>query len=401
MPLSDAKLRTAKAADRPYKLPDGRGLYLLVMPSGLRSWKYRWERAGRERTVALGDYPKMGLAAARDARDAARMAIRNGVTEATPKAGEAFESVARRWHAQNADRWADRHADDVLSSMARDLFPEIGRSPIDALDAPTVLAALRKIEARGSVETARRIAQRAGMVFVFAIGEGIASINPAATVRPALRHPTRGRQPAIVALDDLRTMLRAAEAQPAHPTTRLALRLLALTAVRPGAITGATWREFESLEGLQPVWRVPEERMKGRVGAKIEHVAPLAPAAVEVMRAAHTITGRAPLVFPSVRNARKPMSGNAIGYLLHRAGYHGHHVPHGFRAAFSTIMNERFPADRAVIDLMLAHTPANAVESAYNRAEHAKRRRELAEEWAGLLMDGARPAAELLGGARR
>ena len=207
----------------------------------------------------------------------------------------------------------------------------------------------------------------------------------------------KGRQPAITDLAELRALLAAAEAIPAHPATKLALRLLALTAVRPGSVAGAVWHEFEGLDGPEPVWRIPAERMK----MKREHVVPLAPQAVAVIEAMGLLTGRFPFVFPNTRHAHKPMSENAMGYLLNRAGFHGRHVPHGWRSSFSTIMNERNRMDRQVIDLMLAHSPADATEAAYNRAAHMGRRRELAEEWAGLLLEGARDPAELLRGPRK
>ncbi len=166
---------------------------------------------------------------------------------------------------------------------------------------------------------------------------------------------------------------------------------MALTAVRPGELRAAAWGEFEGLDGDSPVWRVPAVRMK----MKREHLVALSRQAVEVLMVAQSITGRCPLVFPNTRFAHRPMSENAIGYLLNRAGYHHKHVPHGWRATFSSTMNERFRADRPIIDLMLAHAPKDRVEAAYNRALHMERRRELAQEWADLLLADAAPAESL------
>ena len=207
----------------------------------------------------------------------------------------------------------------------------------------------------------------------------------------------KGRQPAITELPAAREVLARVEATPAHPVTKLANRLLALTVVRPGEIRSVRWCEFEDLDGPAPLWRVPAERMK----AGREHLVPLAGHAVQVLRAAQRLTGRGPLVFPNARHAHRPMSENAIGYLLNRAGYHGRHVPHGWRATFSTVMNERHRADRQVIDLMLAHAPDDKTEAAYNRALHLERRRELAQIWADMLLDGAAPASVLVDGPRR
>ena len=293
--------------------------------------------------------------------------------------------------------WTERHAYDVLTSLERDVFPQLGALPITELGPPAVLAVLRAIEARPAIETARRVRQRMSAVFVYGIASGICQTDPAAIVQGAMAPLIKGRQPAIVDLDEAREVLRRAEAEPAHPVTKLALRLLALTAVRPGEIRGAAWREFEQLDGDQPLWRIPAARMK----MKLEHLVPLSRQAVAVITAVRSLTGRGPLVFPNARHAHRPMSENAIGYLLNRAGYHSRHVPHGWRATFSTIMNEQYQHDRQVIDLMLAHAPKDKTESAYNRAAHMPRRRELAQAWADLLLNDAPDASALVYGARR
>jgi integrase len=264
---------------------------------------------------------------------------------------------------------------------------------------------LRAIEDRGAIETAKRTRQRISAVFVFAIAEGIAEHDPAEKLAGALKPiPRRGRQPAITNLVLLRKMLSDAEDDFARPVTRLALRLLALTAVRPSELRGARWSEFEGLKSKAPLWRVPAARMKGDLHRKEDidgdHLVPLASQSVAVLDALRPLTGAGPLLFPSARHAHKPMSENAIGYLLNRAGYHGRHVPHGFRAAFSTIMNEWAnvegeASDRAIIDLMLAHVPDGKVEAAYNRAAYMPRRRWLARVWADKLMANL-PAPRLL-----
>lgn len=263
---------------------------------------------------------------------------------------------------------------------------------------------LRAIEDRGAIETAKRVRQRVSAVFVYAIAEGIASADPAEKLGAALRPLRKGRQPAITDLARLRKMIADAEEDHARPITRLALRFLALTVVRPSELRGARWDEFENLDGRKPLWRIPAARMKGDHDRKEEvdgdHLVPLARQGVAVLRALWPLTGDCDLLFPSTRHMHKPMSENAIGYLLNRAGYHGHHVPHGFRAAFSTIMNEWAERhgkehDRKVIDLMLAHVPREKVESAYNRAAYMPRRRELAEAWADMLTEGLPPPVVL------
>ena len=406
--LTDAKVRGAKTSGKPLKLTDGGGLYLHVTPAGGKIWRCRYEINGKEQLLTIGPYPAFGLADARIARDRAKVARQLGHDPAEVRRQEAkakaeadsntFEVVARAWYAQNASTWRKTHAYDVLRSLERDIFPTLGAVPIHTITPKRVLAALRPIEQRPAIETARRIRQRMSAVFVHAIASGIADADPAAIVAGALAPLIRGRQPAVVTLEGVREILAKAEAIPAQPATRLALRLMALTACRGGELRGVTPAEFEGLGSPEPVWRIPAARMK----ANREHIVPLATQAVETVRAALALSGpRAKLVFPSVRHAHKPMSENAIGYLLNRAGYHGQHVPHGWRSAFSTVMNEKYRADRAIIDLMLAHVPHEKTEAAYNRAAHMERRRELAQEWADMLMEGAAPASALLEGPRR
>jgi integrase len=405
--LTDAAIRAAKAADKPRKLTDQAGLYLQVTPAGSKLWRMRYEFGGREKLLSFGPYPDVSLAEARNRRDAAKRLLRDGRDPGLEKRLErtrtqealanSFEAVAREWYARMASSWTERHANDVLTSLERDVFPQLGPLPISEIGPPVVLAVLRAIEARPAIETARRVRQRMSAVFVYGIASGICQMDPAAIVQGAMAPLVKGRQPAIVDLDEAREVLQRAEAVPAHPVTKLALRLLALTAVRPGEIRGAAWHEFEQLEGSEPVWRVPAPRMK----MKQEHLVPLSRQAVEVITVVRSLTGRGPLVFPNARHAHRPMSENAIGYLLNRAGYHSRHVPHGWRATFSTIMNEQYRDDRQVIDLMLAHAPKDKTEAAYNRAAHMGRRRELAQAWADMLLKDTPDAAMLVHGPRR
>lgn len=404
MPLTDAKVRRADPAEKPYKLADGGGLYLFVTPTGAKSWRMKYRIGGKEKRLTFGLYPEVSLSEARAERDEARRRIRGGADPAKDRAmaklqhggAATFESVARDWHQRESPRWAPVHAGDVLRSFERDVFPQIGDLPITEIDAPLLLRTLRKVEDRGAIETAKRLRQRMSAVFVDAIAQGIGRDDPAATVERALRPlPAKGRQPAVTDPDELRRLLTAVEVSTASPVTKAASTLLALTAVRPGVVLGARWDEFEDLEGDSPQWRVPASRMKLRrdrkADAAFDHLVPLGPAAVQVLAGLRPLTGHLPIVFPNQRKSREPMSENAIGYLYNRVGYHGRHVPHGWRASFSTIMNERAEragraSDRQVIDLMLAHTPKDRVEGAYNRAAFMPRRREIAEEWAMVLL---------------
>ena len=396
MALSDTSIRNAKPRAAGYRLSDEGGLHLFVLPSGVRSWRWRYTWQGREKTLVIGRYPDVSLADARSRRDDARRTLAHGRDPAVvPVAATSptFETVARAWHATNAPRWKPHHAADVLSSLADAIFPAFGGQPIAEVTALDVLTALRAVEQRGAIETARRIKQRVSAVFAYALGEGVVQSDPARDVGGALAPlPVKGHRPALSSIADARAALIAVEDLTGQPVARLAHRFLALTAQRPSEVGGMAWSELEG-----DLWRIPAARMK----MHREHLVPMTPAALDVLAAVRGLTGDGRLVFPNLWTPNRPMSVTALSHLLIRAGYRDRLVPHGWRATFSTVMNEAFPADRAVIDLMLAHLPAGAVERAYNRAQHMERRRELAEAWARMLCEGLVPARELVGMVRR
>ena len=407
MPLSDAACRAAKPGAKPLKIADAGGLYLFVAPTGGKLWRCDYRQNGKRRTASFGAYPVVSLVDARRKRDDLKRKIGDGIDPAREKkaakvaatvaASITFESVAREWHKLQLASWTKTHASDVLHSLERDVFPTLGGEPLASITPRDVLACVRAIEARPAIETARRVRQRMSAVFVFGIATGRCETDPAAVVVPALAKLVKGKQPAVATIEEARDVMRAAESTPAHPVTKLALRILALTSVRPGEIRGARWSELDGIDTDKPVWQIPADRMKMRR----PHLVPLSCQAVEAFAALRSLTGDGELMFPSARNARAPISENALGYLLNRAGYHHKHVPHGWRATFSTVMNERHPRDWKVIDVMLAHSKADAVEGAYNRALYLDRRRELAQEWADLLMDEQAPLANLIAGRRR
>ena len=391
--LTNATVRAARPRARPYKLFDGRGLYLHVTPSGHRGWRLRYRLEGREKLLCLGAFPELDLGGAREAGDAARAQLALGADPSLAviqRSSSGFEDVARAWHAHQLARWSAVHADDVLASLARDVFPAIGAVPLAAIDAPAVLRVLRAVEARGHHETARRLRQRISAVFGFAMSEGLAQEDPAAIVTRALAPsaaPQRHR--ALLSIGPARELLVAVDQLDAAPAAKLASRFLALTAVRLAGVRGAAWSEFEQLDGPEPTWRIPAARMKltrrKKADPAADHLVPLVPAAVSVLHAARAaFPGDGP-VFPG-RDGERPLGEGAIGALYRRAGFGEAHVPHGWRATFSTVLNERWPEDRTIIDRALAHAPKDKVEAAYNRAEHLDRRRNLFVRWAELLL---------------
>lgn len=434
--LNDAKIKAAKPRDKAYKLGDAEQLYLFVSPAGGKHWRMNYSYPGvggklKQKTLAVGSYPSMTLVEARRKRDAAKDQLRNGQDPGVERRVAAkahaasndntFESVARAWHGKNKVRWSPIHSRDVLDSLAENIFPEIGDLPITAIKAPKLLELLTVVEDRGAIETAHRIRARLSSVFVYGIAAGICETDPAASLGKALKpKPRATKQPAVTELTALRQILIDAEAERCRAITKLALRFHALTAVRPGELRFARWDEMEGIDWTKrdaaapnALWRIPAARMKGDSDRKAEeggdHLVPLSWQAVEVLRVLHTLTGDLDLMFPGERHMHRPISENTLRALLIRAGYHQRHVPHGFRAAFSTIMNERanrifreaggigVSPDRPIIDLMLAHVPKDKVESAYNRAAYMARRRELAQEWADMLVADFWPPSVHLG----
>jgi len=422
--LSETTVRQAKPKDRDYKLSDAEGLYLYVTKTGHRSWRLKYRFAGKERRLILGGYPTVSLKEARERKTEARKLLDEGrdpgieakkqaVQMATARANT-FEVLARTWFAVQEGRWTPIHARDVIQSLENEVFPWLGLLPVCEIDEPMVLTVLRKIEKRGAIETAHRVRQRVSAVFVHAIAEGAATRDPAASVGKALKPvPRKRRRPALLALEDVHEMIRRTEWEPGSPLTKFASRFLALTAQRPGMVRAMPWAEIENIDwssdapSPDALWRIPASRMKLSNELKLdeafEHVVPLAEEAVAVLRSAHQFTGRGPLAFPSNRSGWIAMSENTLGYFYNRCGYQGRHVPHGWRSSFSTIMNEwaernGTPADRYVIDLMLAHVPdgISASEGAYNRAAFMQRRREIACVWARMLFEPFGPPAKLL-----
>ncbi len=429
MALTNAEAKAARAGERDYKLGDSGGLYLFVTTKGAKSWRMKYRFGGKEKRLTFGLYPEVTLAEARDRRDEARKMLRENrdpVVEERRRAaaeiaaaGATFETIAREWHEDEKPRWSAGQAGLIMRALERDVFPALGKLPVRDIDGPMLLTELRKIERRGAIETAKRVRGYVSAVFERAIGEHHIETNPAAKIGKSLKKtPVGSKQPAITTLPELLELQTTIDRSTSNPTTKLASRLLALTAVRVGVLRTATWDEIEGIEWDKPdadapdaIWRIPADRMKLEVQDKGDeafgHDVPLPPQAVAALRALRVVTGRQPLLFPSEVSTRQPMSDAALSTLYKRiaAGkYKGRHVPHGWRSAFSTLMNQRAAdlereADRAVIDLMLAHVPPgmSSSEYAYNRARYSKQRRELGRAWADMIAEGLTDPMALVG----
>ena len=394
MSLTDVKARTAKSGEKAYKLADGKGLSLLVHPNGSKYWRLKYRHAGKEKQLALGVYPEVTLAHARELTLEARGLLKIGqdpvierkATKArtAESAAVTFEAVAREWMESRADKWARTYAEKVEGILGNNLFPRIGALPVTSITAPMLLGALRPIEARGALEVAARARQWAGEVFRYAIATGRATDDPATVLRGALKVGQTRHYPAL-RREEVGAFMRTLLEYPGRPETRLALQILMLTFVRPGELRAAHWAEFK-FDTAE--WRIPPERMKARV----EHVVPLSLQSLALLKELHSLTGHGPYLFPGGHSRVPYMSENTLNKAIDVMGYKGRVVGHGFRATASTIMNESGDFAPDVIERQLAHAERNKVRAAYHRAEYLAERRRLMQVWADLL-DSLRASA--------
>ncbi len=391
-PLTDVQIRNAKPSPRPRKLFDGRGLYLLLTPTGGRWWRLKYRAPdGREKLLSLGTYPEVGLREARDTRDEKRKLLRSGIdpTEQRKEAKAAaivaerreqdsFEAVAREWFEKFSATWAPGHARTIIARLERDVFPWMGGRPIGEITSMELLEVLRRVEARGALETAHRIKQVCGQAFKYAIATGRAPCDPSADLRGALPPVKEEHHAAVTKPTEVAALMRAIDGYQGTFVVRCALRLAPLVFVRPGELRKAEWSELDLDAAL---WRIPAERMKMRT----EHLVPLSGQAVKILRELHPLTGAGRYVFPSARSAVRPMSENAVLAALRRLGYARDQMTgHGFRTMASTLLNEQgWPAD--AIERQLAHAERDGVRDAYNRAEYLTERRKMMQGWADYL----------------
>lgn len=399
MKLTPSAVANARAQVKPYKLADGRGLYLLVQPTGARWWRFDYTRptTGKRNTLSLGTFPEVPLRKARERAQAARDAVADGTDPGEARAQEraaqasTFGALAAEWLTMQRAKLAEvTHRKAVwLLSLASDLDP----LPVTAVTAPRVLDVLRKIEATGAHETARRVRQRISQVCRFAVATGRAESDPTAALRGALAPVVATSRAAITDPAAVGELLRALESYTGQPTTCAALRLAPLLFVRPGELRAMEWAE---LDLPAAVWRIPAARMKMREA----HVVPLAPQAVAILRELEPLTGRGRFVFPSLRTADRPMSENTVNAALRRLGFDKETMTgHGFRALASTRLNE-LGWSPDVIERQLAHAERNAVRAAYNRASYLQERTRMMAAWADYL-DGLRAGADVVAFKRR
>jgi integrase len=367
-------------------------MFLLVKPNGSRLWRLKYRFGGKEKLLALGAYPDVGLKDARERRDEARRLLADGRDPGVAKAEmkhalhshgqNSFERIAREFAENQGDRWEKRHALDVVHRLEKYIFPDLGARPIAEISPRELLAVVRKIEARGATELAHRMVQTCGQVFRYGVANSLCDRDVAADLRGALIPHVKKHMPAVRP-EDLPELLAAIASYDGDPVTRLGLQFLALTFVRTAELIAAEWSEFDIRRTL---WIIPGPKMK----MKDEHLVPLSRQALAVLEELRAINGeRSRFVFAAA-NRRKHISNNTLLYALYRLGYHSRMTGHGFRAVASTILNEtrehgEHPFSFEVIERQLAHLERNAVRAAYNRAEYILERREMMQWWGDFL----------------
>ena len=383
------ELACRKASSPGKKLSDGQGMYLLVHKNGSKYWRLDYRLNGKRKTLAIGVWPKVSLTCARELRKEAREQIQRGIDPLKHKRDQqriraasherTFSVLCEEWMKRQAPRWTKKHAFDVRRGLENHVLKDLGHLPVADIERQEVLVVLRKIEGSGKYEAAHRARQRMEAVFNFALITGDCESNPAAGLTKVLTPPTKKKMSALKP-DELPEFLRKLENYDGHLLTKLAWRLMLYTFVRTTELRKAEWGEFE-LQSLNPVWTIPAERMKMRR----EHIVPLSPQAVGVIRGISDINEGEDLVFPGQNNPKRPMSENTLLFALYRMGYHSRATTHGFRSVASTILNESEKWHPDTIERQLAHVESNKVRAAYDRSEHLPERSKMRIWWAEYL----------------
>ncbi|EOJ4814600.1 tyrosine-type recombinase/integrase [Escherichia coli] len=386
MKLNARQVDAAKPREKAYKLADGAGLYLEVVPSGSRYWRMKYRFNGKEKRMAFGVYPAVSLAQARALRDDAKKKLAEGIDPSLAKKEEklvrdvqlnnTFQAVALEWHGTKVSRWSEGYASDIIEAFNKDIFPYIGQQPVNEIKPLVLLNVLRRIESRGATEKAKKVRQRCSEVFRYAIVTGRAEYNPAADLTSAMSGHESKHYP-FLTVEELPDFFKALAGSTGSPLVVLAARLLILTGVRTGELRGAFWSEFD-LE--KAVWEIPAERMK----MKRPHLVPLSSQALEIVQQLKVMSGQYPLVFPGRNDPRKTMSEASINQVFKRIGYTGRVTGHGFRHTMSTILHEE-GFNTAWIETQLAHVDKNAIRGTYNHALYLEGRREMMQWYADYI----------------
>lgn len=408
---SDATIKAIRAGDERTRLSDGDGLYLLLFVNGgAHGWRFSYSFHGKRKLLSLGTYPETGLALARQKAEEARQTLAEGVdpsqkrkhNKAAVRAEwaaegrvlkglppiDSFETLSRDWFAVRRDSWAPGYSQKIIERLERDVFPWLGEAPVATITPPMLLEVLRRIEARGVVETAHRALENCSQIFRYGIAIGQATTNPAYGLKDGLKRPRPKHFAAITEPGRLAQLLRACDGYAATHVVRAALKLQPMLLLRPGEFRGAEWSEIDLDNAL---WTVPPARMKRQLLGKLNgapHLVPLPKQAVAVLRDLQPLTGGGKLVFRGERHHDRPMSDNTINAALRAMGYAADEMTaHGFRATARTILHERLGFSPDVIEAQLAHSVRDSLGRVYNRTEFVDQRRKMLQAWADYLDD--------------
>jgi len=398
VPLSDSKIRKAKPQQKRVTFFDGGGLFLLVTPTGGKLWRFKYRFTKKNKLLSFGAYPEISIAVARQQREEARRLLANGIDPGEVRkaqkaadiaASENFEIVAREWHEKFKHRWTPGHADTLMKRLEREVFPWIGSRPIGEVKAPDLLSVIRRVESRGTLDTAHRVKFLAGQVFRYAVATGRAERDPSADLKGALPPKNKGHLAAITDPKEAAGLLRAIDGYQGSFIVKCALQLSSLFFVRPGELRSAEWSEFDLDKGI---WSIPAEKMKMRQA----HIVPLSRQAIEVLKSLKPLTGHSRFVFPSGRTSLRQMSNNAILAALRRMGYEKDEMTgHGFRAMARTILDEILFVRPDFIEHQLAHAVRDPNGRAYNRTAHLEERKKMMQLWSDYL-DGLKSGAKVV-----
>ncbi|WP_133134349.1 tyrosine-type recombinase/integrase [Legionella santicrucis] len=390
MKLSVADVKKKRELDKPLKLSDGQGLFLLIQPNGKKYWRYSYRFDGKQKTLALGVFPEVSLAEARELREDARALLKKTKVDPsehrkalkqsqTSQDVDSFEVVAREWFANQSPIWVPTHADKIIRRLERDIFPWLGGSPIASITAQQLLIAARRIEERGVKETARRALLNCSQVFRYAIATGRAERDPVPDLKGALQPAKTTHFATMTDPKAIGELLRAIDEYHGSFVTKCALQLAPLVFVRPGELRAAEWAEID-LDAAE--WNIKAERMKMRVA----HLVPLSKQAVAILREIHPLTSRGKYVFSSEQTSTRPMSENTLNFALRRMGFAKNEMSvHGFRAMARTVLDEILHIRPDYIEHQLAHAVRDPNGRAYNRTSHLPERREMMQKWADYL----------------
>lgn len=386
MTLTARQVETAKPKEKSYKLFDGGGLYLEITAKGSRYWRMKYRFGGKEKRLAFGVFPTVTLAEAREMKNQAKKVLAAGGDPGEVKkeekaiqklsTGNTFEAIAREWHKSKADRWSLRYRDEIIDTFEKDIFPYIGKRPIAEIKPLELLETLRKMEKRGALEKMRKVRQRCGEVYRYAIITGRAEYNLAPDLASALTPPKKQHFPFLTA-EELPYFLKDLAGYTGSVITKTATKIILLTAVRTQELRFARWQDIDLEKGI---WEIPAEVMK----MKRPHVVPLSKQVIELFNLLKPLSGHYELVFIGRNDHRKPISKESVNQVIELLGYKGRLTGHGFRHTMSTILHEK-GFNSAWIETQLAHIDKNAIRGTYNHAQYMDGRREMMQWYADYM----------------